>query len=701
MKTARHSWVALFALAILCLPAGGALATDDAEDPWAAYLDYAFVYSSADPAALRARLAEYARQSGISLEEYITDRYDSRSSSSVALDETASRRQAVAFLLRYIESNDPRMLDRSVKAIESVEDPMGRHENRYWFHYILAHEALENGDASEFVEHLLDLWLDVVAPLETPYETLRTLSLSTSPNAGFASALPYVYENLSRIILIRSPQAGLNRGLDRLAALVRLLDDGRVGAHPEVIPPSASSAQYLDRVVRRLNGSESDAGSLTFTLSLFEARKKHDAARSLLASEGLSEATVEAFRRTTTAYQGALDRAETTQGHAAVYTRGLRQLGELYAAKQRLGSEVEVETPFSLGKAIQVYESLYHARDEGWAELGYRTGGRQALEDAMQRLWEEIQETSLNAGAYHLSRAVESSYGSGDHVRNAARTYARYLDFFHHFADGQQGVGIPDSAYFAAYEAAKGFGDAYLAYSGTGSSAAEIELATDRYLLALRLFPFDSELWPSLRSALERRGRVNEYLTLTRPIAHSVTRSRSIESWIEHGEKGSRKVAAMRRAMGDELAIMYLGYAEGSGIEELSNSLSELQSRRAEVARELRKLNAARGKQTASKAAARNSPPASPAPGRGDGSGGLESLDIETLVHRIAQSEAALARLDRQIEARSRALPLYRDAVQQDDLVNELSSQRDHALHALLRRMYDASDPSENDDDRE
>ena len=39
-------------------------------DPWAGYLDYAFVYSSAESEALRARLAEYSMETGQDLKDY-------------------------------------------------------------------------------------------------------------------------------------------------------------------------------------------------------------------------------------------------------------------------------------------------------------------------------------------------------------------------------------------------------------------------------------------------------------------------------------------------------------------------------------------------------------------------------------------------------------------------------------------------------
>ena len=319
-----------------------------------------------------------------------------------------ARRLAIAHLLQYLASGEPDELEASVTAVRTLEGRLGRHENRYWYHYILAHRALEKGHRFDFVGDVLSLWLGVVVPLESPYETLETLSLTESPNSGFAAALPYIYENVARLILIRSQQMGLDRDVDPLGAIVRLLADGRVGGHPDVIPLAASSKEYLTRIIERLNGPESDAGSLTFTLALFEATKLHDQARSLLASEGLSPKTIEAMRLASGAYQTALDRADTVQGECAVYRRVLRQLGEVYAAKQRLGVDPELEIPFTIEGAIEVYAKLALVGDDGWADLGYRNTGRESWIEAMRGLWEEIQETILNASAYYLARSQES-----------------------------------------------------------------------------------------------------------------------------------------------------------------------------------------------------------------------------------------------------------------------------------------------------
>jgi len=290
---------------------------------WDDYLDFAYVFSSSDADSLKARLDGYAAEIGLPLDAYVKRTIEDLEAKG-GEDSGQTRRRAIAELLQYLSTREPAFLDKSADTIDVFADENSRHEDRYWYHYIHAHRALERGSETDFVRHVLALWMDVIVPLESPFETLQALSLSQSANQ----------------------EMGMGHGLDPLAAVVRLLADQRVGAHPDVIPADASVRDYLERIIARLEGPESDGGSLTFTLVLFEATKAHDKSRGLLASEGLSSRTISAIRVAGGAYGRAIDLAETPSGQAAVYTRVLRQMGEVYAAKQRLGVDPDVEIPF-------------------------------------------------------------------------------------------------------------------------------------------------------------------------------------------------------------------------------------------------------------------------------------------------------------------------------------------------------------------
>ena len=650
---------------------------------WDDYLDFAYVFSSSDADQLDQRLDGYSGEIGLPLDAYVKRTIEDREAKG-GEDSTNTRRRAIAQLLQYLSTREPAYLDKSVDTIEVFADENSRHEDRYWYHYIHAHRALERGSDSDFVEHVLGLWMDVVVPLESPFETLQALSLSQSANSGFVSALPYVFENVARLVLLRSQEMGMGFGLDPLASVVRLLADQRVGAHPDVIPVEASVRDYLERIIHRLEGPESDGGSLTFTLVLFEASKSHDASRGLLASEGLSDKTIASVRAAGSAYGRAIDLAQTPSGQAAVYTRVLRQMGELFAAKQRLGVDPDVEVPFTIEGALQVYGMLHEARDGKWQRLGFRTSGYESYLESMRTLWEEIQEATLNSADYYLSRAMEDPARSSQLTRNAARLYGRYLSHFERYATADATDYVPDSAYFAAYEAARGYGDAFVAYGVANPGPAEIQLAVERYQLALRAYPFDRTLWPSLTTALERRGRANDFLALARPIAEVVAGSRHAGSWVAQDGSGSKTIATFRRGLGDELVLMYMGFADATGLTELETSLDELRARRLDLSGKLDQLAARRD---ANKSG--NAPPAS----MGSGDGGDTAVRFGTaesrrIARELEDGGRQLTKLDKQIAARARALPLFRAVVESEDLAPELRSQRQHPVHTLLRRLY-------------
>jgi hypothetical protein len=653
---------------------------------WDGYLDYAYVYSSADAGALKARLEQYGKEAGVPLDRYITEQFEAvvDDDDPGPDDEVRIRRQAIGYLLTYLADNDPDALKKSVDAIDQLSEQLGRSENHYWYHYIHAHQALERGREDDFVGYVLDLWQKVVVPLEEPYQTMQALSLNDSPAAGFAGALPYLYENVARLILLRSQELGVDAGLDPLGSVIRMLADGRVGGFPDVIPVSASSKEYLTRILDRLDGPESDAGSLTFTLALFEAAKLHDSARGKLASEGLSDATVKALQVASASYQTALERADTVQGEAAVHTRTLRLLGEIYAAKQRLGVDPEIQTTFTIEDAVDVYTRLADAGDDDWGALGYLQKADYVR--AMRALWEEVQEASLNVADYYLAQSQALPHKADDYARNAARLYTRYLQLFLYYATNEGKQGVPDSAYFAAHEAARGIGDAYLIYA-KHPSAEEVAVAIRQYRAALKIFPFDRQIWPGITAALQRQGRESEYLDLVRPAAEGATRSRALARWIAADEPEAARLKTLVGAFSDSLVLVYLGYAEGKGIEDLEAGLAKLNVQRDEVKARLKGLQAqlAGGSHTAPPAAMDEDGELVAPVGTGER---LDAAQLSQLNREIDETSALLERLSTQIEARKRTLPLYKATLETDGLSADLRARRDHPLHALLRRMY-------------
>jgi hypothetical protein len=214
----------------------------------------------------------------------------------------------------------------------------------------------------------------------------------------------------------------------------------------------------------------------------------------------------------------------------------------------------------------------------------------------------------------------------------------------------------------------------------------EVELATRRYRSALTIFPFDRKLWPALTGALERQGREPEYMELVRPVAAWVARSRSVDTWIAKAEPGAETIATLRRALSDSLVIMYLGFGDDAGIEQLEQSVRDLRTEREAAASQLADLERERGAEPGAAKGVEVAGPAALAPDADAPAPG--PLAYAELSRRIAEVSGQLGKLDKQIEARSRALPLFKASLATGDLTSELRAQRAHPLHALLRRMY-------------
>jgi hypothetical protein len=223
-------------------------------------------------------------------------------------------------------------------------------------------------------------------------------------------------------------------------------------------------------------------------------------------------------------------------------------MGEVHAAKRRLGVDPDVELPFDRGRLPGLRVAPRSAGGE-WRELGFRNSGEESYLQSMRALWEEIQEATLNSADYYLSRATDDPARAADLVRNAARLYARYLAHFERYAVADSTRYVPDSAYFAAYEAARGYGDAFVAYGIANPAPAEIQIAASSYHLALRAFPFDRMLWPALTTALERGG-ANDFLrsAADRGACRELAPRRI---WIAQNGAGSKTVDVYRRALAD------------------------------------------------------------------------------------------------------------------------------------------------------
>jgi len=687
-RTSR--WLVLAAIA-----SGSTALAASAEDArWSDYLDHAYVYSAADADDLRDLIRRAENTVGTPLSEYHAETWAARPSLAQVTSELEIRRKAIAELVLYRTGDLPNGLELAATTIETLADRLDRHENRYWFNTIHAHQALAAGDASAFVDEILALWLAVITPLEVPFETYRTLALTENGNAGFVRTLPHLYESVARLILVHSQSEALDGDIDPLTAIVRVLADERVGADPETVPVEASSKAFLDHVVARLDGPESDGGSLSYTLALVSAERAHQLARARLAEDGFSDAAIAAVRDSVAAYQRAMRRANTLQGQVAIYTRALRQQSEVFATGERTKSAIELDIPFSIDRGIELYEALHAARAGGWERLGYLDQGRDAYVSAMQGLWSELQDATFNASRYYMSLESEAGKIDDEAIVHAINHYSRYLHAFQRFAGDATGESLPDSAYFGAYQAARGIGDGVLFFSAGDASPEQISEAIRQYQTALGYFPFDRALWGTLAVALQRSGREADFLAVAQPMASRVVHSRHLDRWIGNQSAKADVLEKFRRAFANDRSLVYFGFADETRIGALEAEFARLAKERETIARSIASTRVERDelnerRREAHRLAAQVSGETEvPAPPRVAASGrSPESFAIEKLANELDRLDSRGERLDIRIQAIEEALPIYKATLGQDDLIRELAVRRDHPVHALLRRI--------------
>lgn len=678
-----------FATTIAC-----ALGAAAAEPSWDDYLDHAYVYSAADTVDLRTLIDRAEQAVGTRLADYHAESFGIRPTRAPILSELEIRRKAIAELLLYRTGELANGLELATATIDGLDDRLDRHENRYWYHTIHAQRALAAGDASAFVDQILALWLSVITPLEVPFETYRTLALTENGNAGFVRTLPHLYESVARLILVHSQSEALDGDIDPLAAIVRVLADERVGADPETVPVEASSKDFLDHLVARLDGPESDGGSLSYTLALVSAERAHQIARAKLAEDGFSDPALAAIRDSVAAYQRAMRAASTLQGQVAIYTRALRQQSEVFATGERTGKAVGIDIPFSLDRGIELYEALHAARAGGWEKLGYLDQGRDAYVAAMQGLWAEIQDASFNAARYYMAHQNDAGQIDDESIVNAINHYSRYLHAFERFSGDATGESLPDSAYFGAYQAARGIGDGVLFFSAGDASPQQISEAIAQYQRALAYFPFDRALWGTLAVALQRSGKEADFLAVAQPLASRVVHSRHLDRWIANRLSEGPVLESFRRAFANDRSLVYFGFADETKIGALEAEFARLAKDRQAIAQSIAENRSERDtlnekRRLAHRLATETSgenqgpiPPGVAAPGRS-----AESYEIERIARDLDRLDLQSVRLDARFEAIAEALPIFKATLGHEDLIRELAVQRDHPVHALLRRL--------------
>ena len=237
----------LLALAALVTAGAATAASEDTsaseaevQHGWAGYLDYAYVYSSAEPAALQARLEGYGREAGITLERYITEQFEARpGGGSGPVDEARVRPDEELVLeigpgpgnlTRFlIRTGAPLIaMEMDVRFREPVLEALGHPKNLTWI----------EGDVLAGKSHLSPVLLDALGaagagtrrPLvlvaNLPYAVATpVLTNLLEAGLGFRGGVVTVQEEVARRLVAVDPMSSESLNLLAAAFQLQRLDD--------------------------------------------------------------------------------------------------------------------------------------------------------------------------------------------------------------------------------------------------------------------------------------------------------------------------------------------------------------------------------------------------------------------------------------------------------------------------------------------
>ena len=300
-----------------------------------------------------------------------------------------------------------------------------------------------------------------------------------------------------------------------------------------------------------------------------------------------------------------------------------------------------------------------------------------------------------------MSQTNPAGQRDDESIVHAINHYSRYLHAFERYKGDPTAESLPDSAYFGAYVAARGIGDGVLLFAEGDASVEQLEEAIAQYSHALAYFPFDRDLWSTLAVALQRSGRESSFLAVAKPIADGVARSRHLDRWIQNDAAWAKPLASFREAFENDRSLVYFGFADEARLGELEVEFARLQEERQEVVQSIASTRSERDQLNEQRRAAHRlaaeasgeidspAPPTVTSAPRTPESHVIASLGLD-----LATLSSNNERLDAKIDAISQSLPIFKATLGHESLLWELSSQRDHPVHGLLRRYAEEYAPT-------
>jgi hypothetical protein len=417
-------------------------------------------------------------------------------------------------------------------------------EIAYWTGFGATLQALESRDSARFAAQVYGIWNNAVAFME------QAELAPGGTAAGSDRRSVFYYRNLVNLVVNRAIIDSHLADLSALGPLFFMLEqrdfDEREG-----------DGRYFTTLVKRIcdgmRAPDSDRYRLNFTVAVIEAKRLQQLATGRLDTEHMTPEVQRLFQRVRSFNDYAMQWAESSRSSGAVNVI-TDSLDLTSFAIQRLGDNRQSpafgyfsmypshDGSVTILKAMAMFNDLAPLTEGGWEKAGYAS--RELYLKSLHRLWRAIMELSLWTGDYYLSGLNNASQQQA--IFELATPLQVALNSYLDFLDAQKSRGfadtIPDSAWFAAAEAAEKLAYAYQKTAAYTTDSSAYNLWFQHRLQATELFPFDAGEIARTAATLRRDGRFNLFLDYYTPLGARLRDSAAVRKWLD-GEKGEQAAA--------------------------------------------------------------------------------------------------------------------------------------------------------------
>lgn len=426
-------------------------------------------------------------------------------------------RLALAEFCQYRYTDDPVFLQNARTVIGVLTEKREQEEVGFWIDLLDVYARADARHRDPFIQGVFGIWQDVVLKLEIE----EILLPGDVAKAGFVRSLPYLYENLSYLILQKAILEQEIPDLYPLAPIV--LDLNRK------LSLEKGYKGMVEQVVARMRGVNSDNLNVNFAVAFLEATS-----RRYEFEEEQSEAKLaEKFRAVRKYHDLALLWADTSKGQAAVITQYAGFLNYMtrrfsyrddLLASARFFDNVPAQSADFLNRAIALYESLASAtmRQQGGTPGGFDSRGDYLR--TMHYLWDASAKLSLTMADYFRANRRPDDIVN---IFPAERPLLQHSSLFDRYATENADI-VPDNAYFLTAYMARQLADLYREQSRFSVSERSAQQAFAYQLRAIEIFPYDIPGILQLAFQSSEDGSVKKYYQFMRPIAQRLRISRAI-----------------------------------------------------------------------------------------------------------------------------------------------------------------------------